>query len=178
MAEETPEQEIRQVNKFFGSPGNGSIQNTGPSVSKAVFLLVGVVILLLVGTSVFLLRNKFTSQTQEEIKPPVVEIISPSPSPKEEFDRSEFIVRVLNGTKKSGLAASVSAKLKELGYKTEKTGNATSSAFTRTEIRVKEAADKLLEQLIKDLMPDFESIAGTPLKSSDGVDAEVILGVK
>lgn len=178
MEEEKPEQEIRPVNKFFGAPGNGNIPESNSSVSKALLILVGVVILLLIGTSIYLIRNKFTGSTEDEGLPPAVEISSPSPTPAPEFERSKYTLRVLNGTKVSGMAASVSAKLKELGYKIDKTGNATSSAFTRTEVRVKEKTQGLLEQLIKDLMPDFDATSGAALKVDDTVDGEVILGAK
>lgn len=177
LKEEMTEQEIRPVNKFFGAPGNGNVPQDNSSVSKALLILVGVVILLLIGTSIYLLRNKFTGSKEEE-KPTTIEISSPSPYPTPQFDRSKFTLRILNGTKTSGLAASVSAKLKNLGYKTSKEGNATSSAFKRTEVRVKETSQGLLEQLIKDLMPDYDATTGANLKDIDEVDGEVILGVK
>lgn len=172
-----PEQEIRPVNKFFGQPGNGNVPEDKSSVSKALLILVGVVILLLIGTSIYLLRNKLIGSKEKE-QATTVEISTPTPQPTPDFDRSKFTLRVLNGTKTSGIAASVSAKLKNMGYKTTKEGNATSSAFKRTEVRVKEKAQELLQQLIKDLLPDYDATSGANLKDTDEVDGEVILGVK
>lgn len=175
---ENTEEEIRPVNKFFGAPGSGKLTDQSPSVSNIVRIVVVLVILLTLGATFYLLRNKFSAATQRGEPPSTIEITSSSPSPTPEFNRSQFTTRVLNGTKKTGLAASVSAKLKELGYKVGKTGNATSSAFDRSEVRVKDKAQGLLEQLIKDLMPDYDAMAGASLKSDDTVDAEVILGTK
>ena len=102
---------------------------------------------------------------------------SPSPAPKA-VDRSAYTIRVLNGTGKSGLAAKIAGQLKDLGYKTEKVGNATNSAFKQTVVRVKSGEDALLEQLVKDLSGDFEADGQASLKSSESVDAEIILGAK
>lgn len=176
--EENTEEEIRPVNKFFGAPGSGKLPDQSPSVSNIVRIVVVLVILLSLGATFYLLRGKFQGSASKEQTPATIEITSPSPSPTPEFNRSQYIIRVLNGTKKTGLAASVSAKLKELGYKVDKTDNATSSAFTRTEVKVKEDRVKLQEYLIKDLMPDFDASVGAVLKSNDPVDAEIILGAK
>lgn len=179
-SEEVPKEnmqtDFRPVNRFSSLTGEPLPEPK--ELSKTLFLVVGIIVLVLIGGSAFLLRGKFQKPPVEEPKEPAVQISSPPVTPEPSFDRSKFTVRVLNGTKKTGLAASVSAKLKELGYKTEKEGNATSSAILRTEVRVKEEATGLLEQLIKDLSPDFDATSGALLKASDVIDGEVILGVK
>jgi hypothetical protein len=106
-------------------------------------------------------------------------VVTPTPEPTPEaVDRSKFKIRVLNGTTKTGLAASVSAKLKDLGYQTDKVGNATNSAFQTTLVRVKQSSTGLLDQLIRDVAPDFSAASSTELKDSDSADGEVILGTK
>lgn len=177
VPQENMQTDFRPVNRFSSLTGEPLPEPKG--ISKTLFLVVGIVVLVLIGGSAYLLRGKFQKPKIEEPKePPSVQISSPQITQNPSFDRSKFTVRVLNGTKKTGLAASVSAKLKELGYKTEPEGNATSSAILRTEVKVKEGAIGLLEQLIKDLSPDFDATSGALLKASDVIDGEVILGAK
>lgn len=171
------QEDLRPVNRFLSSSDESPQEPQG--VSKTLFLVAGIVVLTLIGGSVYLLRGQFQKPKTEEVtQPSLVQISSPSPTPTSSFDRSKYTLRVLNGTKKTGLAASVSAKLKELGYKVDKTGNATSSAIARSEVKVKESLLELSAQLIKDLSPDFDAASGSSLKTADTVDAEVILGVK
>lgn len=149
--------------------------------SKPLMLVVIIIIIGLVVFSLNLLRGKFLSNSNETPSPSselLQPTTSPSPSPTSLFDRSKYTLRVLNGTSKSGLAASVSAKLKDLGYKTDKVGNATGSAYERTQVSVKNGQSALFDQLVKDLSPDYDASAGSSLKDDDTVDGEVILGTK
>lgn len=152
--------------------------NSNKPVHLIILVLVG---LGVIGATVYLLKGGSLSKPTPSPTPEASVAVAsptPSPSPVVVIDRSKFSIRVLNGTAKSGLAASVSARLKALGYLTEKTGNATNSAFTQTVIRVKSAAIGLLEQLIKDLQPDFEATSSSSLQVSDSADAEVVIGAK
>lgn len=148
-------------------------------VSKVLVIIVGVIVLALIGVSGYLLRGQFTGVSASPSPSPVLETFTePSPSPTPSFDRSQYSVRVLNGTKTSGLAGTVSAKLTELGYQADKTGNATSSAIAKTTVRVKSGLDDLMAQLIQDLSPDYNGASGSALKDSDSADAEVIIGAE
>lgn len=169
--------------RTFNIPSNelSGTQNGG-SLVKWVVLVV--VILLSLGGAIYFLRSR--GDVAESV-PPIssfteTEVIStppPSPTPSStpaSFDRSKYTLRILNGTETSGLAASVSAKLKELGYKIEKTGNASNSA--QTKVSVKPSLSELLSTLIKDLSSDFKAVEGQTLKTNDPADAEIILGPK
>lgn len=68
--------------------------------------------------------------------------------------------------------------MKELGYQTDRAGNAPKQDYTQTTIRVKEGAAALSAQLTKDLTPDYEATILVDLKAEDPVDAEIILGEK
>lgn len=148
--------------------------------SKPLLLLLGLIVLLAIGATGYLLKDKFTKPEPTPTPTPVLETpVEEQPTPTPAFDRSKFTLRILNGTKTSGLAASVSAKLKDLGYSVDKTGNATNSAFTKTALRIKKGSSAgLIEQLIKDLNPDYIAQESENLKDSDTVDAEIILGVE
>ena len=119
--------------------------------------------------------KKGREQFEMRVHKRLIDVLDPSPKA---VDRSAYTIRVLNGTGKSGLAAKIAGQLKDLGYKTEKVGNATNSAFKQTVVRVKSGEDALLEQLVKDLSGDFEADGQASLKSSESVDAEIILGAK
>lgn len=178
---DTEEDDLKSVPPISSNINRSNLYtNRRPKNRKGLnTLLLLVIALLVIGGSIYLLKGKFSGQKGgPSYNNPVVSSSTPEPTPipTPVFDRSVFTVRVLNGTTKSGLAASVSAKLKSLGYQTDKTGNATNSAFLRSVVRVKDNDASLSAQLVKDLSPDFSADTSTPLKSADNADAEVILG--
>lgn len=147
---------------------------------KKKTLLLLVITLLVVGGLVYLLKGRLLG-TKEETSPspsPTIAEETPTPTPTPSIDRSKFSVDILNGSGKTGLAASVSAKLKDLGYKTGKTANATNSAFTRTQVLAKSSAKDVVNILIKDLSPDYDATSGGLLQDSAASDLEVIIGAK
>lgn len=173
------EEEGAQFRNVNVNPPVESGYNGKKGDSKALLLILGLIVLVVIGMVAFFLRDRIikpSGESQPSPSPIVQEFPSPSPSP--EFDRSKYTLRILNGTKTSGLAASVSAKLKELGYNIDKTGNASGSAIPRTLVKVKAATSELLEQLIRDLSPDYDGSASAELKDSDTVDGEITIGAK
>jgi hypothetical protein len=165
-------------------PTSGVYSNREPSRGgnklKLFFLLV--IALLVVAASLYLLKGKslfkkLSGGTPAPTDAPISQTMA-TPAPTPAFDRSKYTIRVLNGTSRSGLAATVLKKLNDLGYKGDKTANATNSAFTSTVVRVKDSAPDLAPNLIKDLSPDYNASTSGSLKSTDDVDGEVILGTK
>ena len=146
--------------------------------SKPLLLLLGLIVLLAIGATGYLLRDRFTKVEPTPTPTQVLETPQEKPTPTPSFERSKYIVKVLNGTKTAGLAASVSAKLKDLGYQVGKTGNATNSAFEKTIIKVKPDLSELSTALLEDLKAEYSADTGPNLKDNDTSDAEVILGVK
>lgn len=172
--------------RMFHSPSTGVHVDERRGGSKLKPIILILIVLLLLGVGGYFAKQQFFAEKSEPLEVTettsldnnleVTPIETPIPTPT--VDRSEYTVRILNGTKTSGLAASASAKLKELGFQVEKTGNATNSAFLKTVVRVKEGESNLLSILLKDLMPDFTAEEGPVLKQSDTSDAEVILGTE
>ncbi len=153
--------------------------------SSKRILILGLIGLGVIAAIVYLLKNQPSGSKTPSSSPSITRAVittTPAPTPVpglSKEDRAKFTVRVLNGTTKTGLAASVSAQLKELGYKTGKTGNATNSAFTKTLVRVKASAQALADQLVADLAGQFDAASSSAaLKDSDTVDAEIILGTR
>lgn len=178
---DTSEQPIQEEINKLGETKMEPRHKNPTGNSKPLMLLVIIIIIGLVVFSLNLVRGKFLNSSSETPSPSselLQPTTSPSPSATSLFDYSKYTIRVLNGTSKSGLAASVSSKLKDLGYKVDKVANATNSAYERTEVRVKDGQRILFDQLAKDLSPDYDASAGSSLKEDDTVDGEVILGTK
>lgn len=165
-------------------PSSGVYSNREPGRgggSKLKLFFLAVVALLVVAAALYLLKGKSLFKRGEQPAPsesPTISTQESTPAPTPAFDRSKFTIDVLNGTSKSGLAASVSGKLKDLGYQQGKVGNATNSAFTQTQVLVKSGDSDLLQQLIQDLSPDYSATDGGLLKDSSTSDGEVIIGTK
>jgi hypothetical protein len=165
-------------NIFFSSHN----QSSPPKRANKFHLLILVIIgIFVIGFTVYILKGGFgqigktlspSPSPSEQASP------SPTPTPTPEPERSKYKVRVLNGSGKTGLAKTLSEKLKELGYQIDKTGNATNSAFTQTLIRVKPANESFIPQVVKDLAPDYDGAGNTSLEDDDKVDIEIILGAK
>lgn len=184
--DEIPQRELRQSphheeENYFDRRNEPLPRKRASIWHLIILILIG---LGVIGATVYFLKYQFN----EPAKPtPTPEISSPSPvptptpePPKEVSDRSQFTVRVLNGTTKSGWAGDILKKLKDAGFKTDRSGNATNSAFTQTIIRVKDSSDSaaLINTITKDLGSDFSPTSDTSLKSSDKADAEIVLGQK
>lgn len=169
-------------NSGFGNRDDGYRQSTNRG-SKVYLFILGLVGLAVLAGAVYLIKNQLKPGPDSQSAPaPQVNIVESSPLPTSiplALDRSKYAVRVLNGTDTTGLAASVSGKLKDLGYRIDKIGNATNSAFSRTQIRVKAGDNVLANQLIKDLSYRFVAASSSAhLSPEDGADVEVVIGAK
>lgn len=187
LAEEEVSSHIPHIRTLGNSDHASSLLYSSHPRSKRNILhllILVIVALAVIGATIYLLKGNLGGGEKEETPatqrtPVPTPEPTPTPQPTPSIDRSKVTLRILNGTSKTGFAASTSAKLKELGYKVEKTANATNSAFARTVVRVKaDTTEGLLEQLIKDLSFEFDATSTADLKTSDTVDAEVILGAK
>ncbi len=159
---------------LFASKYHAPPRRRSTKLHLFILILIG---LAVIGGTVYLLKSQFGSAPAPTPTPAAIETPTPVPTPTP-VERSQFKVRVLNGTTKSGLAKSVSEKLKGLGYQEDRVSNAPKQDFERTQVKVKSSAALLSEQLIKDLSPDYDASAAGELKDTDSADAEVILGAK
>ncbi len=145
-----------------------------------ILLLIGGAV---IGATVYLLQNQFNfpGQPAETAPSPVAQITESTPMPTPTpapIERSQFKVRVLNGTTEAGIAKKVLDKMKDLGYQTDRAGNAPKQDYTQTVIRVKEGDSTISAQITKDLAPDFEASIAPDLDKAEKIDAEIILGEK
>jgi len=171
------------TNSQIPSSGVYARGNRPTKSNKPKTFILLLIALVVIGGSVYLLKGKLfksgEAQPTPSATPTEATQDTPTPTPTPSIDRSKYTVRILNGTSTSGLAASVSAKLTGLGYKQDKLGNATNSSFTQTQIRVKPSAVAIMDQIIKDLSPDYQGASSaSALKETDAADIEVIIGAK
>ena len=128
---------------------------------------------------------KISPFVKKEVATPTPQVFaSPSASlppsaTEDEVDRAKPAVRVLNGSGVAGLAASVKDMLENLGWRVANIGNADSSDYAQTEIRLKDDFASYQEALIKDLSDKYSvKISSETLDSTDSADIEVIIGTK
>lgn len=172
--------QARHAGNFNTKPFEYTVGGQSQGGKKIHLLVLAIIGLLVIGGSVYFLKNTFKSGSPAPTPEPTsTPEPTPSPSPTPiPLDRSKFKIRVLNGTSQSGLAGTISDQLKGLGYSIDRTGNATNSAFTNSVVRTKSASTGLGDQLVQDLGSDFNASASGTLKDSDPADGEVILGQK
>lgn len=165
-------------NNFFSQHSQQQAPKRANKFHLLILIIIGIAV---IGFTVYILKGGFGEinlTSQPSPSPSVQATPEATPTPTPEPDRAQYNIRVLNGSGKTGLAATVADKLKGLGYQVDKTGNATNSAFTQTIVRVKADEEAFLPQIVKDLAPDFDAAGNTSLKDEDTVDIEIILGAK
>ncbi|RJO60720.1 LytR family transcriptional regulator [candidate division WS5 bacterium] len=146
------------------------------------WVFLPVVILLIVFTFILIKKDWVMSRILKTSVNSSAEkvIVSPTPSPTPEpiFDRSEYKIRVLNGTRKTGAAGVLGKQLTDLGWVVDKVGNAKNQSTPQTLVSVKEGYGRLLQQLLDDLKEDYEATSGPVLSTEDTIDGEVVIGNK
>lgn len=100
-------------------------------------------------------------------------------APKEAFDRSALKVQVLNGSGKAGVAADLAKRLKALGYKGIKTGDAAAANYTVLNLAVRGGEEKLKSFVTEDLAkvyPEVPIDALDNLPEKGDFDVLIIVG--
>ena len=148
------------------------------------------IILIVIGAVAFAIfrgigpfsKLKLGGVTEETVESPTpFEFSSPSPeaSPAGEVERSEASVRVLNGSGVTGAAAALKDFLEGKGWTVDEIGNAESSDFTNTVIKLKAGFANFQDTLFEDLSSDYSvEVSDDNLEATDSADIEVILGTK
>lgn len=166
------------------SPNYQSLSKTSstPSSEKPLAKLVLVLpILIILGGFLGVLNFReeiiggFKPKTPT-LTPTPVPTLTPTPTPS--LDRSNYKIRVLNGTSKAGAAGVLGKKLEEQGWKIEKVGNFTNFNNPQTYIKVKKELDMVVSTLVEDLSSEYEATLSGQLKDTELVDVEVVIGKK
>lgn len=153
-------------------PHQDTKQQEGSKKLLMIGVLAGILVVLVIIGFIFL-RPKVAPEKTEK---PKVEKVVVEEEKKEELNRSEWPLEVLNGTSVRGAAKKLADQLLELGYLVIKTGNADKSDYTQTQLFIskdyKEKEDLLLEDLKKEI--NISSVSGE-LKDSTA-SARIIIG--
>lgn len=105
--------------------------------------------------------------------------LTPTPTPTPTVvpvDRKQYKLQVLNGTTKTGAAASLASKLKDLGWQVTEVGNNKTRNVARTTVSSKASFDPALKTLLTDLSGDYNATASGTLKPTEKIDAEIVIG--
>lgn len=189
--QDSTQPEIRHVNtpssQYFSSHPTPAFSNNSSPASplpKLLILIPAALILMAFLAVAFIKREKVLtllgrgSAQVVQVGTTPTPTPEPTPTPTPVVDRSEMKVRVLNGTRKSGAAATLTEKLKGLGWQVVATGNAPDTNTPQTTVKVKGGLEEAAKVLVVDLGSDFEATTGANLKLSDRADAEVVIGQK
>ncbi len=146
-----------------------------------IFLIIigAVVFAFFRGIGPFGAISPFTKTTSPmpSASPLVVSSPISQPSPELDVDRSEVVVRVLNGSGVSGAAASAKDFLEGLGWKVASVGNADRDDYKKTEVRFTADSKSFEDLILKDLGENYDAIASNDdLEATDSADIEVIVG--
>lgn len=190
--EEQPIRALHQDRSSGGSLGMGTTfkqfktkpTDEGESSKKVGWLIVLGAILILGGVLIWfgpqilpkINTLPFLVKPTPTAMPTVVPTATPIPVPV--IDRSEYKIRVLNGTSKTGAAASLADTLGELGWEVIKTGNAKNNTIAQTTISIKPDLEEVYQTMLVDLQDELEATQGADLKTTDTVDLEVVIGKK
>lgn len=134
------------------------------SINAKLFLLGAFVFVLTVLISSlvgFSILNKDILIKKIGLQPTVTPTSHPASPTPVEFKRDEWNFEVLNGSGTPGLAAKASEKIKALGYKVGKVGNADESVDTTQVMVSTDATDTEKDTIIKDLKTDFGDLKFT-----------------
>ncbi|KKR79963.1 MAG: Cell envelope-related transcriptional attenuator [Candidatus Daviesbacteria bacterium GW2011_GWA1_41_61] len=193
-SENSPPEEhsgIRQVNTqpFAVGLGGGRLtsdysskpSSSSRGASSKLMLLMPLVALILAGAGALLFKDQLFGVFGQGTPPPEVTPtpqVTPTPTstPTPSFDRSEVKVRVLNGTTKTGAAATLGKQLEKLGWKILESGNAPKKGLLQTEVRAKEGSESAAAALVSDLSSDYRATVSANLKKTDKADLEVVIG--
>lgn len=156
---------------------------TQPKKSFPLGVLIPLIVVGAVFAGVIIFRDQIMTKINSSSSPvakeaevaPPAPTVSPTPTPVS-VERSEYKVRVLNGTKKSGAAGALATKLKDLDWVILSTGNAANTNTLQTTIKAKSDLKNVAAALLADLGTDFQATIAADLKSNDKADVEVTIG--
>ena len=143
------------------------------------FILAALVVLGIIGLTRLFPQNPSLGVTgpggtsTQSPEPTTGPLVTPTPTATRRAKVRGVVVLVLNGTTRKGLAAEVSATLKNAGYKLKVPGNARSTQTTTVNYR----ADSLPEAqaIVRKYFPDAV-LRRMPASAPDDVQVRIILG--
>ena len=142
-------------------------------------IIIGAIVIVLLIAGVFFLRGKGTSQKKEE--PRLTEEAkkeeTPAPTEEPKFKKSDYTIKIQNGSGKAGLSASLQKDLEKDGYKIGSTANADNFDYKNTIMRAKKSVpEKFIDELKEKLTDKYKKVEIEELKKDEDVDVIIIIG--
>ncbi|OGK15655.1 hypothetical protein A3H80_02185 [Candidatus Roizmanbacteria bacterium RIFCSPLOWO2_02_FULL_37_19] len=141
-------------------------------------IIVAVAILLAIGAGAWFFMNRSNQESQSE-KTVEETFVTQAPQPTEEpaFEKSDFSIKVLNGSGTVGLAGKLEGELKDAGFTVDSTGNADNYDYKNTIIQKKaNVPDGFIELLKETLSDTYGTIDVEELSEDESVDVVIIIG--
>jgi hypothetical protein len=179
-------------------PHGNNYDSNQPSTGKSAFakIALGLVALLTGGSLVvggYFAANKMFSDNQEvipqqaEVTPdsptPTVPAVAtptpepdPTPTPEPEIEKSDVVIRILNGSGVKGAAANAQRALEKAGFEKISSGNADKFTYKETIVDYKEEYESFVDVIEEDLGSTYEVVKGEQLKDSNKYDIIITLG--
>jgi hypothetical protein len=173
-------------------PGTPIYQESQGKNAKWLWILIALIIVGVIAFAVVrgigpfsaLNLNFLGGEEEASPTPSSVRFESPSPTPTEStsgatLDRSEPVVRVLNGSGIAGVASTMKDFLEGKGYSVASVGNADNFDYEQTTLRFKSSFTDFESLLENDLSDDYSVVVSDDVIDSDyEADIEVIIGAK
>lgn len=143
---------------------------------KKIIIPVIILVLLIVGTW-FWWNNRSTDEPTEDttIEESFVQE-EPTPTDAPDFEKSDFKIRVLNGSGTAGLAGDLEEELLTNDYVVEDTGNADRYDYDETIIQYKEdVPEEFIDELRSDIS-SYSPFSTEELDADEDVDIVIIIG--
>lgn len=135
--------------------------------------LVGLVIIITaLGFYYYLVKSN--QEASRDLKPS--ETLQVKEKPKQPFDRLDWSLEILNGSKTPGSAKKAGLVLEGLGYKILKVGNADKNDYRSVQIFVAENRKNQSEAFLADLTGEFKSAVISGVLFDSTASARIIIG--
>jgi len=157
-------------------------------IAILLFVSLGIIGGFLAYRNTFLKKTKEPDKLNKITKATATPVLTTIPTPRQtrltpsatssaEINLSPYTISILNGSSIEGEATRLGNILKENGYNVERTGNADSNNYKKTEIRYKEKVpEKIIEGLDKLLKTRYDLSIGTKLEEAAESDVVIIIG--
>lgn len=154
--------------------------------SRSGFKVILIIVLLLIAVGLaaggfYYYKNNSTAPSAEEKQTPETQsspTLTPSPEPtKTTEDLKKYSLNVLNGSGVSGEAKKVSDMLVENGFKEAKTGNASKTDYTKTEVALKKDVPEAVFTAIKTALDKSYDVVKSEKALDDKSTYDIVITV-
>ncbi len=172
-------------NSSVGFPGTNQVQQPQSSKNWKWLLVLILFLVVIGGVTFFVFKSSRSATSLEESPTPDTSLTNfatpdptPSPSSTPAADKSTIKIEVLNGTGIAGEAGLLSDALKDLGYTSVTTGNASNQNATETVVMFSPTIDQaVITEITGKLKELYTTVTTDNTKPADS-DIEITTGLR